>query len=160
MVTGTLAVRNAMLGERNDLWSVNTDQEYHEEVRAKEGVDIHHLEDVVERVLQTAFVKLDRSALGLSLGMVSGIVLFLATVILILQGGAVIGPRLALLSEYFPGYTVTATGAIVGLAYGFVAGYLAGWTFAFVRNAVVFFYIALVRRRAEFQLLRQLSEYF
>jgi protoporphyrinogen oxidase len=32
MLTGVLAVRNLMLGQQNDLWSVNTDQEYHEEV--------------------------------------------------------------------------------------------------------------------------------
>lgn len=31
MLTGMLAVRNALIGEANDLWSVNTDQEYHEE---------------------------------------------------------------------------------------------------------------------------------
>src|SRR5207344_1110504 len=31
MLTGMLAVRNATLGERNDLWSVNADEEYHEE---------------------------------------------------------------------------------------------------------------------------------
>jgi protoporphyrinogen oxidase len=31
MVTGILAVRNAVLGERHDLWAVNTEPEYHEE---------------------------------------------------------------------------------------------------------------------------------
>jgi len=33
MLTGILAVRNLVLGEKNDLWSVNAEQEYHEEVR-------------------------------------------------------------------------------------------------------------------------------
>ena len=32
MVTGMLAARNIMFGEHNDVWSVNTDQEYHEEI--------------------------------------------------------------------------------------------------------------------------------
>lgn len=32
MLTGLLAARNAVLGETNDLWNVNVDQEYHEEV--------------------------------------------------------------------------------------------------------------------------------
>jgi hypothetical protein len=27
-----LAARNIMFGEHNDVWSVNTDQEYHEEI--------------------------------------------------------------------------------------------------------------------------------
>jgi protoporphyrinogen oxidase len=35
MLTGMLAVRNMLHGETNDLWSVNTDQEYHEEVQQK-----------------------------------------------------------------------------------------------------------------------------
>jgi protoporphyrinogen oxidase len=34
MLTGLLAARNLILGETNDLWEVNVDQEYHEEVRA------------------------------------------------------------------------------------------------------------------------------
>lgn len=32
MVTGMLAARNIVFGESNDVWSVNTDQEYHEEI--------------------------------------------------------------------------------------------------------------------------------
>jgi protoporphyrinogen oxidase len=32
MLTAILAVRN-ILGEKNDVWSVNTDDEYHEEIR-------------------------------------------------------------------------------------------------------------------------------
>src|SRR5262249_4931560 len=34
MLRGLLAARNLVLGETNDLWEVNVDQEYHEEVRA------------------------------------------------------------------------------------------------------------------------------
>ena len=34
MLTGMLAARNIVLDERNDLWAVNLDEEYHEEVRA------------------------------------------------------------------------------------------------------------------------------
>ncbi|HXJ81548.1 MAG TPA: NAD(P)/FAD-dependent oxidoreductase [Candidatus Methylomirabilis sp.] len=33
MLTGMLAARNLVLGERSDLWSVNVDDEYHEEIR-------------------------------------------------------------------------------------------------------------------------------
>jgi protoporphyrinogen oxidase len=33
MLTGMLAVRNLILGEKSDLWSVNADREYHEEIR-------------------------------------------------------------------------------------------------------------------------------
>ena len=36
MLTGMYAVRNMLLGQANDLWSVNADQEYHERIRAGE----------------------------------------------------------------------------------------------------------------------------
>jgi protoporphyrinogen oxidase len=37
MLTGLYAARNLVLGETNDLWNVNVDQEYHEEVREEKG---------------------------------------------------------------------------------------------------------------------------
>jgi protoporphyrinogen oxidase len=43
MVTAMLAVRN-VLGEQHDVWQVNVDQEYHEEVRAKDGADEEYME--------------------------------------------------------------------------------------------------------------------
>jgi hypothetical protein len=150
MLTGILAVRNMVLGQANDLWSVNTDQEYHEEVR----------EDVLVTAVEPALVKLDRIALGVSLGITSGVLLFLATLLLVLKGGDVVGPNLGLLSQYFPGYRVTGAGSVLALGYGFVAGFLAGWTFALMRNALVFAFMAVMYRRAERQALRRLFDYF
>ena len=158
MVTGMLAVRNLILGQRNDLWSVNTDQEYHEEIR--ESVSEHDLEEVLEGAIAQAFVKLDRVALGLSIGVVSGALLFLATVALVLKGGSTVGPNLGLLAQYLPGYRVTAAGSVLGLVYGFVSGFVVGWTVAFLRNAIVFLYMAVAHRRAEWRALRRLLEYF
>src|SRR5229473_1667767 len=158
MLTGMLAVRNLVLGQRNDLWSVNTDQEYHEEIR--EQVTEHDLEEVLEGALTQVFLKLDRVALGLSAGMVSGALLFLATLALVLKGGTVVGPNLGLLAQYLPGYTVSAFGSALGLVYGFVTGFVGGWAFACFRNATVFIYVALMHRRAELQVLRRLLEYF
>jgi len=158
MLTGMLAVRNLVLGEHHDLWSVNTDQEYHEEIR--ERVTEHDLEEVLEGTLTEVFLKLDRVAMGLSLGLTSGALLFLATLILVLKGGGHVGPTLGLLGQYFPGYTVTGAGSMLGLLYGFVTGFVVGWCFAFLRNATVFLYMAVVHRRAELQALRRLLEYF
>ncbi len=140
MLTGILAVRNLLDGERNDLWSVNTDQEYQEEVRTPEA-------RAVADVMARAFAKLDRRAFGVALGVVSGLVLFLATLVLVVKGGPRVGPHLALLVQYFPGYRVTAFGSLVGLVYGFVAGFVFGWSFAVVRNAVLFFYRLAAERR-------------
>jgi hypothetical protein len=156
MLTGMLAVRNVVFGEHNDLWSVNTDQEYIEEIR-EPAVD---LADTVETILERVFLKLDRIAFGVSLGTVSGLLVFLATLILVIKGGDVVGPNLRLLSEYFPGYEVTASGSAVGLVYGFLTGFISGWSFAFLRNTTMFLYKAAIHRRAELYVLRQLFEYF
>ena len=158
MLTGMLAVRNMVLGQHNDLWSVNTDQEYHEEIREK--LTEHDLEEVLEGALTQVFLKLDRVAMGLSVGITSGALLFLATLALVLKGGPMVGPMLGLLGQYFPGYTVTGPGSLLGLLYGFLGGFVVGWAFAFLRNATVFLYMAVVHRRAELQALRRLLEYF
>jgi protoporphyrinogen oxidase len=156
MMTGLLAVRNAVLGQRHDVWSVNVDAEYQETVREPAALSTERLADV----LSEAFPKLDRVALGIALGLASGLTLFLATLMLVLKGGEVVGPRLGLLAQYFPGYTVTAEGSLLGLLYGFVAGFVVGWSAAFLRNATVFVYMAARQRRTEHQLMRKLLEYF
>ena len=158
MLTGMFAVRNMVQGEQNDLWSVNTDQEYLEEIQVKES--IADLAGAVETILERVFLKLDRVAFGVSLGTVTGLALFLATLILVMKGGDVVGPNLRLLSEYFPGYRVTASGGALGLIYGFVTGFIGGWLFALLRNAMMFLYVAAIHRRAELYLLRKLFEYF
>ncbi len=147
MLTGMLAVRNVMLGERNDLWSVNADQEYHEEV------------EIFEATLTRVFVKLDRMALGLSVGMAAGLLLFFATLLLVMEGGEVVGPNLQLLSQFFPGYSVTASGSLLGLAYGFVAGFVSGWGIALLRNVTMFLTVAGIRQSIELRSLRKVLEY-
>jgi protoporphyrinogen oxidase len=157
MLTGMLSVRNMMLGQRNDLWSVNTDQEYHEEVRP-EGQETHDLEEVIQETLTRVFRKVDRAALGAAVGVTSGLLLFLATLVLV-QQGAVEHSGLGLLGQYFPGYRITPAGSVLGLGYGFLTGFALGWSFAFLRNATVFLYLAITQRRAERLALRRLFEY-
>ncbi|HEV8725033.1 MAG TPA: NAD(P)/FAD-dependent oxidoreductase [Candidatus Binatia bacterium] len=160
MLTGMLAVRNIVLGERNDLWSVNSEQEYLEEMPVEAEIGTPKIAEVLQGVLSQAFPKLDRLSFGLSLGMASGVILSLITLILVLKGGETVGPNLQLLSQYFPGYSVTLLGSVLGLAYGFGTGFVGGWGFAFLRNTAVFFYMAMVHRRAERQLLREILKYF
>jgi len=50
---------------------------------------------------------LDSVALGITLGLVSGFGLFLATALLLSKEGEVIGPNLSLISYYFWGFKVT-----------------------------------------------------
>src|SRR5687767_3037084 len=93
-----------------------------------------------DKVIFEAFAKLDRTALGLAVGTLSGLLVFLATIILIIKGGSVIGPNLVLLGQFFFGYTVTVPGAFIGLIYGFVVGFVVGWLIALLRNSLVVAY--------------------
>ena len=90
MLTGILAVRNLVRGEHNDLWNVNAEKEYHEEVHEK--LDLEPSLEMVKEALGEAFPKLDRLALGLSTGTVAGVLLFLATIFMVLKGGYFVGP--------------------------------------------------------------------
>ena len=92
-------------------------------------------------LLAVAFGRVDRLALGLAIGLVAGTAVFLATVILLLKGGEVIGPHLALLGQYIPGYAVSWRGSLTGGAGGFLGGFVAGWTTAFFRNLAVDVYV-------------------
>jgi hypothetical protein len=103
------------------------------------------------QLILAAFARLHQTALGVAVGTVSGLVLFVATLWLVLKGGPVVGPTLSLLNQYFPGYAVTGTGAFLGLLYGFVLGFLIGWMIAFVRNILLNLYLRQVKREAELE---------
>ncbi len=99
--------------------------------------------------LLLAFAPMHRTAMGVACGVVCGGLLFVMTMALLLKGGYPIGPNLALLGNYFFGYTVTIPGAFIGLLWGFGFGFLLGWGFAVARNLVVWAWLTLVRSRAE-----------
>lgn len=156
MLTGMLAVRSMVLGERHDLWSVNTDQEYHEEVHTAARKPAAGVDGVLEEELARVFLRIDRVALGLAAGVVGGLGLLAATLALVLIGGPVVGPTLGLLGQFFPGYSVTVLGSFVGFFYGFLTAFVGGWLFAALRNVVVFVCLVAVYRRWQ---LRRLLEY-
>jgi hypothetical protein len=156
MLTGLFAARNA-IGEQHDVWSVNVDSEYHEEVAADgkrmvfEGADERQQEQELDLadLLRVAFAKLDPVALGMAVGIVCGVGLFIATVALIVKGGDIIGPRLSLLGHFLVGYNVTWTGAVVGLVEAAILGYVLGYLCAWLHNALLGSYLYVVRRVAE-----------
>jgi hypothetical protein len=146
MLTGMLAIRNVVLGEENDVWGVNADPDYQEEIR-------------LEIALQRVFAKLDRFAFGVAVGAVAAAVLSLASVFLMLKGGRVVGPNLRLLAQYLPGYDASPGGALFGLLYGLVGGFAVGWTLAVTRNAAALFSLAVIRRRVRSGLIRRVLDY-
>lgn len=93
--------------------------------------------DQTEDILQRAVLRLNANILGVVLGILGGLAIFIATNFLILKGGEVVGPHLSLLRNFFPFYSVTFLGSIVGLGYGFLSGYVAGVAIAVIYNTVV-----------------------
>ncbi len=157
MLTGLLAVRNALFGEENNLWVVNAEEEYHEEIYGQ--VEAEDAVEVMQEALSHVFTKLDPLAFGSAVGLAVGLVLFLATLFLVMKGGPVVGPNLQLLRHYFPGYQVTAPGSLLGFLYGLVIGFTSGWSYAFLRNMTMLFYLAVIQRKAELGILRKFLDY-
>jgi hypothetical protein len=104
---------------------------------ASPGPDRPESPDAERRLISRAVSRLNMSILGLLTGGLAALGLFAATNWLVLKGGPRVGPHLALLAQFFPGYTVTFTGSLIGAAYAFAVGYLAGVILAYAYNRVV-----------------------
>jgi hypothetical protein len=143
MLTGMMAAQN-ILNPSHDLWSVNEEEDYLEEDKARLTDQI-----VDEKILWRVFSQMDKLAFATAIGTVSGLLIFLATIWLIIKGGPIIGPNLELLSQYFVGYTVTVQGAFIGFGYSFGWGFLFGWSYAYLRNFFLSLYIYRIKKRAE-----------
>jgi hypothetical protein len=98
--------------------------------------------------LALAFAPVHKRALGVAVGTVTGLLIFAVTVfhVAFQPDGAL---DIALLGEYFFGYTVSWQGAFVGLFWGFVSGFVMGWFIAFVRNLVIATKVFTLRAKAE-----------
>jgi protoporphyrinogen oxidase len=159
MLTGMLAVRNLLFAEQNNLWQVNAEQEYHEELVLNQPIEPEEIIHMVDKMPDFALPKLDPLALGISLGMVAGMTLLLATLFLLLRGGDTTGETLTLLAQFYPGYAITAVGSLIGLGYGFFTGFSFGWGYAFLRNAVTALYLVSLHRSAQQSVMRQFFEH-
>ena len=100
----------------------------------------HSLE---EEKLLSAVLKLNTRMLGLTLGILTGIVIFIATNWLVIKGGHmtpdgkyVVGPHLQLLSQFFIGYRVSFWGSIIGFIYGFAVGSICGTFIGWIYNKI------------------------
>lgn len=173
MLTAMLAVEN-MFGARHDLWDVNADQEYHEETTSREIQAKSQLGTLAltqpqvplavpltaHAGLVTAFARMDKLAFAVALGVVAGLGTFLATLFLVFKGGETVGRNMQLLGEFFPGYTVSVEGAMVGFAYSFLWALLWGWTFAYLRNFALGLMIFRAKRKVELLSFREFVDHF
>jgi protoporphyrinogen oxidase len=153
MLTGMLAAQNVS-GANHDLWEVGEKADY---LEAGKKPEVERL--VPEKVLTRTFARIDKLAFATAVGCVSGLLIFLATVWLVIKGGEIVGPNLRLLSQYFVGYTVTVKGSFIAFGYSFVWGFLFGWLFAYLRNLFFAFYVYRVKKRAELLTLRDFFDH-
>jgi hypothetical protein len=86
--------------------------------------------------LQTA-ARVNSRAWGVGLALLCGFGLLLATDILVLKGGRVVGPHLALLGNYLPGYRVSFGGSLIGFGYGILIGYCSGRLIGSIYNLLL-----------------------
>jgi len=94
------------------------------------------LEPELERS-RVRVLRLDAVAQGITTGIIAGLVVFVATNWLVLKGGPVVGPNLALLSQFFFGYRVTFFGSLIGFAWAFFYGGLVGYLVSWIYNRLV-----------------------
>jgi hypothetical protein len=93
--------------------------------------------NTLEEIVLTRLLRLNAKVHGVVAGLVLGLAIFVATNWLVLKGGKVVGPHLALLGQFFIGYRVTFVGSLIGFAYAFVSGFVIGYFVAVMYNRLV-----------------------
>ncbi len=91
-----------------------------------------------EKGFTSAVSRLDAKVLGLTLGILFGLIIFVATNWLVMKGGEAVGLHLRLLSQFFIGYKVSFLGSIIGLVYGFITGVIFGALVGWIYNSLLF----------------------
>ena len=97
-----------------------------------------------EEKLYSGILRLNTKMLGLILGLLCGLLVFVATNWLVLKGGTingqgryVVGPHMELLGQFFIGYRVSFLGSIIGFCYAFAIGTLGGALVGWIYNRFV-----------------------
>ena len=79
-----------------------------------------------DAAVEDYLAQLNGKAWGMALGVLFGVLLFAATLVLALKGGPNQGDMLGRLNNFFPYYSVDVKGAFIGFAYAFVLGQVVG----------------------------------
>jgi hypothetical protein len=104
-----------------------------------------------DAIIMWALAKLDVGAFVIASAVVTGTVLGALTLFLVVKGappGIPVGPHLSQLSVFFPGYSVTPAGALIGAAYASGVGAVGGFLLATFWNAAHALFLAVTRMRA------------
>lgn len=109
------------------------------------------LDERSRRIIVWAFARLDAVAFALASACVFAFGLWALTLLIVVKGaapGIPVGPHLGALAAYFPGYSVSASGACVGAVYAGLIGAALGLLLALTWNLAHALLLALIRVRA------------
>ena len=87
-------------------------------------------------LIARSVARLRSGVLAVAGGLVSGTLLAVATAWLLIRGGENVGQHLSLLGIYFPGYSVTWPGVLIGFFWAGLFGAAVGWLVGTVYNGV------------------------
>ena len=99
--------------------------------------DIKQIEE--DEKLFSGILRLKAKVLGLVLGILFGLAIFVITNWLVIKGGDEVGAHLQFLSQFFIGYRVSFIGSLIGFMYGFAIGTLSGALLGWIYNKIVDF---------------------
>ena len=87
-----------------------------------------------DAAVRVRVMQLDAIAQAVGAGVIAALGVFVATNWLVLKGGPVVGPNLALLAQFFPGYRVTFLGSLIGGFWAFLYAGVSGYVISRVYN--------------------------
>ena len=136
MLTAIYAARN-LCGADHDLWEVNVDGEYHEEVKPRRRGD-RLVPQTIQldplALLQSAFARYDPYALGCALSVVLALAMLFLVAPLLAHGQ--VPSELMLLRNYLFGFDITWRGIAIGVMEISMGGFLLGFGMAHAINSV------------------------
>jgi hypothetical protein len=155
MLAGLFAARNVAGEPELDLWSINEEQSFHEEVSSEEakGRGVRDRltpardEGNIDDLLEAAFARYHEVALGGATGITASLILAVATAALLVGPHQGFVPMLSLLGNYLFGYEVSWPGLAVGVVESGLIGFALGWSAARLSNLLIGAFERDVERR-------------
>jgi protoporphyrinogen oxidase len=152
MLTALYAVRS-LTGARRDVWTVNEEESFHEEIRDEAGTKVHDrltpmpVEGGLDGLLREAFAEYDAIALGGAFGITAAAMLAVTTALLLWGPNDGFVPMLSLLGHYLFGYEVSWPGLLVGIVEAGVGGFAVGWIVARLINLLTAMFLRNLERQ-------------
>ena len=144
MLAGLFAARN-VAGAELDLWTINEEESFHEEVRREEGeargvrdrLTPRPVDESIEKLLSNAFAHYDEVAMGGAVAITASLGMAVATALPLLGSGESFVPMLSLLGNYLFGFEVSWPGLAVGIVEAGLLGFALGWVTSTLVNTLI-----------------------